>query len=419
MAKRKRGNNEGSIYRLKDGRWCAALSIGYRDGKQLRKFYVAKTRSEVQDKLAKALRDRQMGLPIPGERETLGAFLKHWLEHVAANNVRPSTLESYSWIVNRHLTPNLGRIPLAKLTPQDIQLFLNDRLKCGRQPLPRRKCKTDGPPKLPANPALTPRTVQHIHATLRAALEQALRWNLVARNVATLVDAPRVRRPEVEPYTPEEAKKLLNALKDDRLAALYSAAMAVGLRQGEALGLRWSDIDFEARTLSVRNALQRVNGKLQLVEVKTQKSRRTITLPQVVMNALVKHQMRQAQERQEAGSRWVEGGFVFTTTIGTPLDGSTVTHRFQAAVKAAGLRRLRFHDLRHTCATLLLAQGVHPRVIMEVLGHSQIGITMNLYSHVLPAMQKEIANSMDAILTPAPQPVADTVADKAAPGVIN
>lgn len=268
------------------------------------------------------------------------------------------------WIVNRHLTPNLGRIPLTKLMPQDIQSFLNDRLKCGRQPLPRRKCKTDGPPKLPANPALTPRTVQHIHATLRAALEQALRWNLVARNVATLVDAPRVRRPEVEPYTPEEAK-------------------------------------------------------LQLVEVKTQKSRRTIMLPQVVMNALVKHQMRQAQERQEAWSRWVEGGFVFTTTIGTPLDGSTVTHRFQAAVKAAGLRRLRFHDLRHTCATLLLAQGVHPRVIMEVLGHSQIGITMNLYSHVLPAMQKEIANSMDAILTPASQPVADTVADKAAPGVIN
>lgn len=162
--------------------------------------------------------------------------------------------------------------------------------------------------------------MQHIHAILRAALEQALRWNLAARNVATLVDAPRVRRPEVE---------------------------------------------------------------------------------------------------HEAGSRWVEGGFVFTTTIGTPLDGSTVTHRFQAAVQAAGLRRLRFHDLRHTCARLLLAQGVHPRVIVEILGHSQIGITMNLYSYVLPAMQKEIANSMEAILAPASQPVADTVADTVAPGVIN
>jgi len=213
---------------------------------------------------------------------------------------------------------------------------------------------------------------------------------------------PRVRQTEVQPYTPEEAKKLLDELKDDRLSALYSAALAVGLRQGEALGLRWPDVDLDAGTLAVRNSLQRIDGKLQLVEVKTLKSRRTITLPKVATDALRKHRARQEQERQLAGTRWQEGSFVFTTSIGTPLEGSTVTHRFQAALKTAGLRRIRFHDLRHSCATLLLAQGVHPRVIMEILGHSQIGVTMNLYPHVLPAMRKEVVGQMDAILTPPP-----------------
>ena len=367
-----------------------------------------------------------MGLPIVGERETVGNFLKNWLEHVAANKVRPSTLESYRWIVEKHLIPNLGRLPLAKLSPQEIQAFLNDRLKSGRKPLPqraKRKPQGDDPnqkpePKQPDNPALTPRTVQHIHATLRTALDQALRWNLVARNVATLVDAPRVSRAEVQPYTPVEAKALLDALRDDRLSALYSAAMAVGLRLGEALGLHWEDIDFGTGGLTVRNAPQRIGGKLKLVEVKAQKSRRTITLPQVAIDALVKHRARQQEERQTAGTRWRDTGFVFTTTIGTPLEGTTVTHRFQAALKDAGLRRIRFHDLRHTCATLLLAQGVHLRLIMEILGHSQIAITMNLYAHVIPAMQKEVAARMDEILAP-DKPVADTVADKPPMATVN
>jgi integrase len=424
MAK-KRGNSEGSIYHMQDGRWRAAVSLGYRNGKPVRKVYTAATRSAVQKKLTRALRDQQMGLPIVGERETVGHFLKHWLEHVATNKVRTSTLDSYSWIVEKHLIPGLGRYTLSKLSPQEIQPFLNERLKSGRQPLPKRT-KANPPeksadrkqPAPPADPTLKPRTVQHIHATLRTALDQALRWNLVARNAAALVDAPRVRRQEVQPYTPEEAKKLLDALKDDRLEALYSAAMALGLRQGEALGLQWPDVDMTAGVLTVRNSLQRVKGKLQLVEVKAQKSRRTITLPQVAMAGFLRHRNRQEEERQLAGARWQETGFVFTTSIGTPLDGSTVTHRFQAALKAAGLRRIRFHDLRHTCATLLLAQGVHPRLIMEILGHSQIAITMNLYAHVIPAMQKEVASQIDAILAP-PKPVATTVATKPASQAVN
>ena len=396
--------------------WRGALTLGWRNGKPQRKFYNGVTRGEVQEKLTRALRDQQLGLPIVGERQSVGEFMKHWLEQVAANKVRPSTLGSYRWITEKHILPNLGRVPLAKLSPQQIQVFLNDRLKSGRQPLPKRikSGKETPPPQTPSNPALTPRTVQHIHATLRTALDQALRWNLVGRNVATLVDAPSVRQTEIQPYTPEEATKLLDALKDDRLSALYSAALAVGLRQGEALGLRWPDVNFDTDTLAVRNSLQRIDGKLQLVEVKTQKSRRTITLPQVAIDALLEHRARQEQERQLAGTRWREGTFVFTTSIGTPLEGSTVTHRFQAALKTAGLRRIRFHDLRHSCATLLLAQGVHPRVIMDILGHSQIAVTMNLYAHVIPAMQKEVAAQMDAILSPPPTGKGKTAAKTAA-----
>lgn len=425
---RKRGQGEGSIYQMADGRWRGAVSDGYRNGKPHRKVYNADTRGEVAEKLKKALRDQQQGIPLVGEKQTVGQFLSTWLEHVAKTRVRASTFESYKWITEKHLVPGLGRPPLAKLSPQQIQVFLNERLASGRQPRKKKpeaaKGQQNGNSKpaailqAPANPALTPRTVQHIHATLRTALDQALRWNLVSRNVAMLVDAPRVRRPEVQPYTPEEAVKLLQVLQGDRLEALYSAAMAVGLRQGEALGLRWQDIDFETGTLAVRNALQFVDGKLQLVEVKGQKSRRTVSLPQVCITALLKHRARQEAERQLAGTRWQDTEFIFTTSIGTPLHGCTVTHRFQQALKSAGLRRIRFHDLRHTCATLLLAQGVHPRIIMDILGHSQIAVTMNLYAHVIPAMQKEVAARMDAILTPPAQtssPVATRVATKPEP----
>jgi integrase len=414
MAK-KRGNSEGSIYQMQDGRWRAAICTGYRNGNLTRKVYTAATRGAVKEKLTKALRDQQMGLPIVGERETVGNFLKNWLEHVASNRVRASTLESYRWITDRHLIPGLGRYRLARLSPQDIQAFLNERLKSGRQPHTKRTKESQEPP---ANPALSARTVQHIHATLRAALDQARRWNLVAQNAAMLVDAPLVRREEIQPYSPEEARKLLIAVADDRLEALYSAAIAVGLRQGEALGLKWNDIDFATGTLAVRNSLQRVKGKLQLVEVKTQKSRRMIVLPEIAIAALRRHQARQREERAFAGERWQDSGFVFTTTIGTPLDGTTVTHRFQAILKDAGLRRIRFHDLRHTCATLLLAQGVHPRLIMEILGHSQIAITMNLYAHVSAPMQREVATRMDTVLAP-PKPVATNVATKSAQEQVN
>ena len=226
------------------------------------------------------------------------------------------------------------------------------------------------------------------------------------RNVASLVDGPRVPHQEMRLFTPEQAQHFLNEIRDDRLEALYSVAMALGLRQGEALGLRWTDVDLTKGSLTVANSLQRINGKLQLVETKRDRSRRTVTLPQICLAALWRHSARQEEERIAAAERWRDSGFVFTTNVGTPLPGPTVTHRFQRALKAAKLPHMRFHDLRHTCATLLLAQGVHPRLVMEILGHSQIAVTMNTYSHVIPAMKQETANRMDAILNPVATSVA-------------
>ncbi len=369
----RRGNGEGSIIRRSDGRWCAALSL---EGGR-RKFIYGRTRHEVATRMAAALADREQGLLVPGGRQTLGQFLVRWLQDSVKPTVRPKTYTSYSQLLRIHILPALGAVPLAKLDPPRVQRFLNDKLAEGR---------------------LSARTIQYLHAVLRAALGQALKWRLVSVNVATLVDPPRAVRPEVRAVGPAEARSLLEATCGDRLEALYILALASGLRQGEALGLHWQDVDLEAGTLRIRVALQRLDGRLQTVEPKTARSRRSIALPPQVIESLRAHKSRQAQERLLAGSRWQDTGLVFTTAVGKPLEGSSVTHRFQKLLQRAGLPHFRFHDLRHACASLLLAQGVHPRVVMETLGHSQISLTMNTYSHVIPALQRDAAERMEAIL---------------------
>jgi integrase len=216
-----------------------------------------------------------------------------------------------------------------------------------------------------------------------------------------------VARDEIRPFSPEEAQKFLEEAAKHRLGAVFTIALSLGLRRGEALGLAWSAVDLERGTFTVRAALQRIKmpgvekGKLVLGEPK-RSSRRAINLPQVCLSALVKHRMQQEQDRILAGTRWQDTGFVFTTRIGTPIEPDNLDRAFSAILRAAKLPRIQIHDLRHTAATLLLAQGVHPRVVMELLGHSQIAVTMNTYSHVVPALRKDAAEKMDAILALAP-----------------
>jgi integrase len=380
----RRGPNEGNIYQRADGRWEARLHLGYQGGRRVRKSFYGHTRRAVQEQLTRALRDVQRGLPLASEdRMTVEQYLRRWLAETVKPAVRPSTYRSYEMLVRVHLVPELGRIALGKLMPQEVQRLLNSKLADG----------------------LSPRSVHHLHAVLRRALNQAYRWELIPRNVALLVDPPRVPSFEVRPLTPDQARLFLDAAAGNRLGALFVVALALGLRQGEVLGLSWEDIDLQARTLTVRRSLQRIDGVLRLVEPKTSRSRRMLTVPTLVVDALRAHRTRQLEERLWAGARWREYDLVFTSTIGTPLDGTNVTHRLHILLEQAGLPRQRFHDLRHACASLLLAQGVHPRVVMETLGHSQISLTMNTYSHVMPDLKSEAAERMQAILAARPEVV--------------
>ena len=229
-------------------------------------------------------------------------------------------------------------------------------------------------------------------------MSDAIRWGLVARNAAALAHAPRVSRPELKVFSPEQAKVFLEALQGERLEPLFTVSVASGLRLGEMLGLRWVDVDLESGTVRVHQALQRVGKKLRFVEPKSERSRRAVALPSFALEALKRQQERQRGERLLAGSKWVDTRLVFTTTIGTPLDERNVRRVFKAGARGSGAAGAPIHDLRHTTATLLLTQGVHPRVVMETLGHSQISLTLDTYSHVLPGLQAEAANRMQDAL---------------------
>ncbi len=372
MTKR-RGHNEGSIKQRADGLWEARISLP--GGK--RKSMYGKSRREAQDKLRAALRDLDAGLDLGAGRQTVAHYMTRWLADMAKPKLRASTYKSYESYVRLHIIPDLGHHQVTKLTPQHVQAFLNAKHAAG----------------------LSPRSVQYIRAILRRALGQAMKWGLVGRNVAALADPPRSVKTQVQPLSAAQARAFIEATRDDRLGPLFHVAIASGLRQGELAGLRWQDVDLAAGTLTVRYAMQRVEGKPTFVEPKTALSRRTVTLPASAAAALKTQRVRQVEERLLAGDRWQDWGLVFASTIGTPLEPSNVAARLHKLLADAGLPRQRFHDLRHCAASLLLAGGVAPRTIMGILGHSQISLTMNTYAHLSPALEHDAARALDAVLT--------------------
>jgi integrase len=369
---RRRGNNEGSIYQRSNGLW-AAIVPGPAGG---RKFLYGRTKDEVQRKLAEALHARQLGDVAESGTMTVGEFLDQWLERIAKPSVRPYTYHGYEVQVRVHLKPAIGRLPLDRLEPAHVQALMNSKLSEG----------------------LSPKSVRYMHGTLRTALRHAMRWEYVPRNAAALVDGPRQQQYEIQPFTREEARQFLTALKGNRLEALYTVALTMGLRQGEALGLRWQDVDLDMGYIRIAKQLQRIDRKYQLTEPKTARSRRTLAVPPAIIGSLREHKTRQETERTAAGLAWHPTNLVFARPNGYPLNGSVITHHFQKLLKRIGLAQRRFHDLRHSCATLLLAQGVSARVVMEVLGHSQISLTMNTYTHVLPELRREAAERMSDLI---------------------
>ncbi len=374
----RRGHGEGAIYqRESDGLWVGSVDLGYVNGKRKRKTIYGKTRREVAEKLKVVLREQQQGLPVAIERQTVAQFLDRWLADDVKPTKAPKTYASYAETVRVHLNPTLGRVPLAKLSPQDVQMLLSSKTAAG----------------------LSPTTVRYIRTILRIALGRAEKWGMVARNVAAVVDPPRVVRTEVHPLTVEEARVFLAAVEGDRLETLYRLTISLGLRMGEVLGLAWDDVDLGSGTVRVRRALQRVDGRLILKEPKTERSRRTLTLPATLAASLRAHRVRQAEERLKLGPHWVDIGLVFTTPLGTPLEPSNVLKRFKVHLAGAGLPKQRFHDLRHCAASLLIAQLVPIEVVRSILGHAHISTTLDIYAHILPDAHREAAEQMDAILT--------------------
>lgn len=368
----RRGNSEGSITKRPDGRWEARISL--EDGK--RKSFYAATRQEVARKLAAALRDRDRGLPIVGEKQTVEQYLTQWLDAIQAT-VEPTTVTKYRRELRLHVISLIGSLPLAKLSAQQVQSVYAAGLAQG----------------------LSTTSVRLIHTILHGALKDALRLGLVQRNVADMVDPPRKRHYEMQVLTPEQCRTFLQAVSGNRYEALFVLAVSTGMREGELLALRWRDVDLEAGHLQVRATLKLIDRKLVIEKTKTRHSRRRIALTSQACEALRRHRARQVEERLALGPAWDDHDLVFPNAVGRPFDRRGLIRRnFLPTLRKASLPTIRFHDLRHTAATLMLLKGVHPKVVSEMLGHASIAITLDLYSHVLPDMQREAVKAIASVL---------------------
>src|SRR6266567_6226261 len=369
MAKH-RGHGEGSIYQRQDKRCVGSISL--EGGK--RKYFYGDTRRGVADKLKVALREQQQGTLATGPQQSLNTYLTNWLEEVHKPTLRVSSYVNYRKLINTYILPALGHIRLQKLSPQQVLTLYRQKEKEG----------------------LSPKTINSIHGVLHKALDNAVRWNLVSRNVCDLVSPPRIVKPEIQPLTMEQAHKLLEAARGHRLEAMLTVALTTGMRRGELLALRWADIDFEHGHLRVRRTMNYLAGHGFIEgEPKTQKSRRSILLPQFVIEALEQHKTHQGETRQKAGARWHDHDLVFCNMVGGFQDTRYLGKLFTQLLKDAGLPHMRFHDLRHSAATILLGMNVHTTGVQELRGHSNISTTMDTYSHFLPSMQKDAMDGLD------------------------
>jgi integrase len=366
------------ITKRKDGLFQGMYTAQTPDGPK-RKYVYGRKYGEVQRKLAEAMGDAARGIVVDDKNLTVSEYLDRFLEDVQRGSVRGSTYSRDKYLVTNHVKPALGRVKLKNLSAMHLQRLYREKQDAG----------------------LSASTVQKVHHVLHKALDQALKWDLIPRNSADAVKAPTPAPKEMHPLSVQEARRLLDTASGDRLEALYVLGVTTGMRRGELLGLKWTDVDLENGRLSIRRALTRTDeGKyVALTEPKTKGSRRTVKLTQRAVQALRSHLERQLVEIEAAGDLYGDDGLVFATEAGTPINPSNLRQRsFTPLLKRSSLPHIRFHDLRHTCATLLLSKGVHPKFVQELLGHATIAITLDTYSHVMPGMGNQTARAMESTL---------------------
>lgn len=365
---KRRGRGEDSVYqRASDGRWIVEIRDGYKpSGKPNIIYLTAKTKAAVMAKRAKAREQLARGVPIKAEQQTVETYIDYWLQHKVKPTRRTTTYDSYVSVCKAHIIPALGRKQLVKLTAMDVTTMLSAMVAKGTSPT----------------------TAKNARAILRKALNDAIREDLVWRNVVTLTDMPTQRTYHAKPLTAAELPRFFAVAKGHRLETLFLLLPAIGLRAGEAYGLRWQDIDLDRGELAVKVQIQR-NGKpkrAHFVDTKTERSRRPIPIPPQLVDSLRAHRERQQEEIMLAGGRWQGNEWqrlVFCTTIGTPLDPTKVMSQYREVLAAADIDpNRRIHDLRHTCATMLARLGVQPREAQEILRHSRIQTTLAVYTHV-------------------------------------
>jgi integrase len=372
---------QGHIRKRGKGSWTVVVELG-RDPQTAKRRQlwrsVKGTKKEAEALLVGLLHQRDTGIDAPPGKLIVGEYLKRWLVEYARPNTAPKTFRRYEQIVRVHLLPSLGSIPLTKLRPLHIQqVYAQVREK-----------------------GLSARTALHCHRVLREALQHALRWQLIGRNPADSVEPPRPMRHEIAALSPDDAQRILEVSEATPYGNLVHLALMTGLRQGELLGLRWQDVDLEASVLHVRQTCQWLSGEGFIFrQPKTYRGTRPVALSRATVERLRQHRRRQLEERLAAGPAYEDNDLVFANAMGAPVHPTNLRRAWLAVAREAGLGHLRFHDLRHAHASLLLQQGVHPKIVSERLGHSGVGITLDIYSHVVPNLQAQAADGLDGLLS--------------------
>jgi integrase len=367
------GRGEGSVYQRKgDKRWVASFIV---EETSKRRYIYKDTRKEAYDALHEALQAQKQGILATGPKQKLKDYMVRWFEEVQKPNLRESTIERCENSIFKHILPALGHIELQKLTAQQIQMFYNNTRKAG----------------------YAPSSVINLHKVLHKALDNAVRWRLVPRNVSDDVTLPKKGEDASQSLTVQQARQLLNAAKGHELEAMLVLLLDTGMRHGEITALRWEDINFEKGTIHIHRTVSHLRKRISEGNPKTVTSEREIKLSPSVLTILQGHRIQQREIEQQAGEKWQSLDLVFPDNKGRHLRKVTTTNRFHRLLEQAGLPKIRIHDLRHTAITIMMEMGINQKAIQQRVGHAHLEQTWK-YTHVSDAMQGEIAARLDTLL---------------------